>query len=519
MAFFSNIKKFWTGPDEVGEEPASAESGRAAEDSKSDERATEKKAGAELVEGPGEEPGEGGEGVEEDAAPGPTAATVPDLGSAPDLEAGVNPDLKAGSAPDLEKAASPPPEEAQAWHADLLAVLAEDEPRISRWLDIILRDVSEAGPVLWERLHALFSALDVSPAEAAAFVTDFQNWLAQTGGNATADFRSDLQYRLALALDMEEAPEEKKRFWHKLFQGLARTRNSIAGGFYELFNGPGELDEAFWDELEELLITSDVGMEAAGILLGRLKDEARKSNAASRLAIEALFIAEISAIFKPYRRLRPPDNPEVVLLVGVNGAGKTTTIAKLAYRAKLQGRKVLLAAGDTFRAAAIEQLETWAGRVGVGFHAKTPGADPAAVAFEAMDRAAADGADLVFVDTAGRLQTKVNLMEELSKISRTLQKKVPGAPHRCVLVLDATTGQNALSQVKLFNAAAKVDEIILSKLDGTAKGGVAVGIALEFGIPISFIGLGEKMEDLRPFDPQAFAKALLGLDAPGERGL
>ena len=228
-----------------------------------------------------------------------------------------------------------------------------------------------------------------------------------------------------------------------------------------------------------------------------------------------MFIAEISAIFKPHRSLKAMERPEVVLMVGVNGAGKTTTIAKLAYRAKLQGRKVLLAAADTFRAAAIEQLETWAGRVGVGFHAKAPGDDPAAVAFEAMDRAAQEGADLVFVDTAGRLQTKTNLMEELAKINRTLNKKMPGAPHRCVLVLDATTGQNALSQVKLFNEASGVDEIILSKLDGTAKGGVAVGIALQFGIPISFIGLGEKMEDLRPFDPQTFAKALLGLDAPG----
>jgi fused signal recognition particle receptor len=401
------------------------------------------------------------------------------------------------------------------WRNELLAALHETEPHISNWLDIILRDTPEAGPVLWERLSFLFAALDIPPGEAETFVTNIQDWLAKTGNETTADFRSDLQYRLALALNMEEAPEEKTRFWHKLFQGLARTRNSIAGGFYELFNGPGELDDNFWDELEELLITADVGMEAAGILLDRLKKEARKSNASSRQDMEALFIAAISAIFKSSRKLRTPERPEVVLMVGVNGAGKTTTIAKLAYRAKLQGRKVLLAAADTFRAAAIEQLETWADRVGVGFYAKAPGDDPAAVAFEAMDRAAQNDVDLVFVDTAGRLQTKTNLMEELGKINRILNKKVPGAPHRCVLVLDANTGQNALSQVKLFNQASRVDEIILSKLDGTAKGGVAVGIALEFDIPISFIGLGEKMEDLRPFDPQTFAKALLGLDAPG----
>ncbi len=486
MAFFSKIKKLWGAEDEAVTPPVSDEAGAAPGAEEKDVVAAD------------------GEAAAQSAAAAGNSAAVP-----------------AGPVAAAEVVAAPvPPYEPesalhQIWRDDLLAALREPEPHIAHWLDIILRDAPEAAPALWERLSFLLSSLDVPAGEAETFVADFQAWLAKTGVSATADFRSDLQYRLALALDMEEAPEEKKRFWHKLFQGLARTRNSIAGGFYELFNGPGDLDDDFWDELEELLITADVGMEAAGTLLDRLKNEARKSNAASRLDIEALFIAEISAIFKPYRRLRPSERPEVVLLVGVNGAGKTTTIAKLAYRAKLQGRKVLLAAADTFRAAAIEQLEAWAGRVGVGFHAKAPGDDPAAVAFEAMDAAAREGADLVFVDTAGRLQTKTNLMEELAKINRTLNKKVPGAPHRCVLVLDATTGQNALSQVKLFNEASKVDEIILSKLDGTAKGGVAVGIALQFGIPISFIGLGEKMEDLRPFDPQTFARALLGLDAPG----
>lgn len=491
MAFFSKIKKLWGAESEATEQPVSGEAGVGKDGAVEAAKETE---------------------AENASVSGENVAAPSEPASLPAASAAV-PDEPAVASP----APTPEPESApdQGWRDDLLAALREPEPRIANWLDIILRDAPEAGPVLWERLSFLLSALDVSAGESEAFVADFQDWLAKTGVNVTADFRSDLQYRLTLALDMEEAPEEKKRFWHKLFQGLARTRNSITGGFYELFNGPGDLDDAFWDELEELLITADVGMEAAGTLLDRLKNEARKSNAASRLDIEALFIAEISAIFKPYRRLRSPERPEVVLMVGVNGAGKTTTIAKLAYRAKLQGRKVLLAAADTFRAAAIEQLETWAGRVGVGFHAKAPGDDPAAVAFEAMDRAAEENADLVFVDTAGRLQTKTNLMEELGKINRTLNKKVPGAPHRCVLVLDATTGQNALSQVKLFNEASKVDEIILSKLDGTAKGGVAVGIALQFGIPISFIGLGEKMEDLRPFDPQTFARALLGLDAPG----
>jgi len=202
--------------------------------------------------------------------------------------------------------------------------------------------------------------------------------------------------------------------------------------------------------------------------------------------------------------------PEVVMMIGVNGVGKTTTIAKLAYRARLQGRKVLIAAGDTFRAAAIGQLEIWAGRVGAGIFAKSEGSDPAAVAYEAVDLALKEGYDLVLLDTAGRLHTKVNLMEELRKIKRVLEKKHPGAPHKSVLVIDATTGQNALSQTKLFHEAIGVDEIVLTKLDGTAKGGVMVGVAITHKLPISFVGLGEKMEDLRPFVGEDFAKALLG---------
>jgi len=194
----------------------------------------------------------------------------------------------------------------------------------------------------------------------------------------------------------------------------------------------------------------------------------------------------------------------------VNGVGKTTTIAKLAYRARLQGRKVLIAAGDTFRAAAIEQLTVWAGRVGAGIFAKSEGSDPAAVAFEAVELAMKEGYDLVLLDTAGRLHTKTNLMEELRKVKRVLEKRHPGSPHKCVLVIDATTGQNALSQTKLFHEAIGVDEIVLTKLDGTAKGGVMVGVAINNKLPISFVGLGEKMEDLRPFVGEDFAKALLG---------
>ena len=201
--------------------------------------------------------------------------------------------------------------------------------------------------------------------------------------------------------------------------------------------------------------------------------------------------------------------PEVVLIIGVNGVGKTTTIAKLAYRARMQGKKVLLAAADTFRAAAVEQLGIWAERTGSGFHSKGQNADPAAVAWEAMDIAIRDQYDILFIDTAGRLHTKSNLMDELHKIREVIARKHPGAPHRSILIVDATTGQNALQQTKIFKEAAGIDELILTKLDGTAKGGVAVAVSMQYGIPITYVGLGEKMEDLRPFNGDDFAKALL----------
>ena len=218
---------------------------------------------------------------------------------------------------------------------------------------------------------------------------------------------------------------------------------------------------------------------------------------------------ELEDIFRIPRRVVAVNPPEVVLIIGVNGVGKTTTIAKLAYRARMQGKKVLLAAADTFRAAAVEQLGIWAERTGSGFHSKGQDADPAAVAWEAMDVAIRDQYDILFIDTAGRLHTKSNLMDELHKIREVIARKHPGAPHRSILIVDATTGQNALQQTKIFKEAAGIDELILTKLDGTAKGGVAVAVSMQYGIPITYVGLGEKMEDLRPFNGDDFAKALL----------
>ncbi len=397
-----------------------------------------------------------------------------------------------------------------AWRDALTVRLRQAEPRLSVWLNLILEDVDGAGEELNNRLLFLLRALDCPREEAEEFTRGFNLWLARMEYTHLEDFRSELQYRLALALDLEDEEDERNHLLLKLSDGLARTREQFSRRLDALFSSHGDLSDAFWEEMEELFIMADVGAEASVELVERLKERARKSGAVQPSEIRPLLRAELGEIFRAQRRITAINPPETVLLIGVNGVGKTTTIAKLAHRARMRGKKVLIAAADTFRAAAVEQLGVWAGRVEADFYAKAQGSDPAAVAFEAMDKALADKVDLLFVDTAGRLQTKVGLMEELKKIRNVLAKKHPGAPHRSILVIDATNGQNALSQAKLFKEAAGVDEIILTKLDGTAKGGVAVAVALQFGLPISYIGLGEKLEDLRPFNGEDFADALLG---------
>ncbi|WP_027175811.1 signal recognition particle-docking protein FtsY [Desulfovibrio aminophilus] len=397
----------------------------------------------------------------------------------------------------------------EGWRTDLTLALRQAEPRLSIWLGHVLSGVHEAGPLLRERLLFLFQALDAPQAEAEAFVADFESWLSAMGYSGVDEFRSELQYRLALALDLEDEEDERDRLFLKLSEGLAKTREQITKRIDTLLAGNRAIDESFWEEFEEILIMADVGFEAASRLMDNLRARVRKAGIHEADGFRDLLKDELADIFKTPKRIQAVNPPEVVMMIGVNGVGKTTTIAKLAYRARMQGRKVLIAAGDTFRAAAIEQLEIWAKRVGAGFFAKQAGADPAAVAFEAMDQAVSEGYDLLLLDTAGRLHTKANLMEELKKIKRVLDKKHPGAPHRSILVIDATTGQNALSQTKLFHEAVGVDEIVLTKLDGTAKGGVVVAVTLQFRIPITFVGLGEKMEDLRPFNGEDFAKALL----------
>lgn len=393
---------------------------------------------------------------------------------------------------------------------ELTLALREAEPRLSAWLGVVLQGVSEADDLLWRRLSFLLKALETPDGEAKAFADDFRDWLGRMDYRYLEDFRSELQYRLALALDMEDEEDERDRLFLKLNEGLARTRAQFGKGLNALFAGHSSLSPQFWEEMEELFIMADMGAESALALVETLRERAGTEGVSSPAEFLPILQDEVEKLFRAPRRISAVNPPEVVLMVGVNGVGKTTTIAKLAYRARMQGKKVLIAAADTFRAAAVEQLQVWAERVGADFHAKGTGADPAAVAYEAVDMALKGGYDLLFVDTAGRLHTKHNLMEELHKIRNVIARKHPGAPHRSILVIDATTGQNALQQTRMFKETSGVDEVILTKLDGTAKGGVALAVAARFGLPITYIGLGEKMEDLRPFDAHDFARALLG---------
>ena len=395
------------------------------------------------------------------------------------------------------------------WQKSVRQALANAEPKLSIWLDHLLEGVEKKGDELWARLHFLFENLEAPREEADEFIARFAHWLDEMDYEDIFEFRSELQYRLALALDLEDEEDERNRLFLKLSEGLSKTKEQLSRRIDQLLSITSKFDDEFWEELEEILIMADVGFTATQKLLDQLRPKVRKEKIEDAEGFKELLKQELASLFPEPRKIRVSKPPEVVLMIGVNGVGKTTTIAKLAHRAQMQGKKVMMVAGDTFRAAAIEQLNIWAKRVGAGFYAKEDGADPAAVAYEALDKAIEEGYDTVFVDTAGRLHTKVNLMDELKKIKRVVSKKHPGAPHRTILVLDATTGQNALSQTQLFSEAVPIDEIVLTKLDGTAKGGVIVAIALEHNIPITFIGLGEKMEDLRPFNGQDFATALL----------
>jgi fused signal recognition particle receptor len=294
----------------------------------------------------------------------------------------------------------------------------------------------------------------------------------------------------------------------RLKQGLARTRGQLGGQLSVLFGG-GKIDEAVYEELETILLTADVGVGATQALLEEVRAQVKRQALSDTVQLRGALQQALVRLLQPLAQ--PLDtathHPYVIMLAGVNGAGKTTTLGKLAWHLQRQGKSVLVAAGDTFRAAAREQLEVWGARNQVHVVAQE-GGDPAAVIFDAINSARAKGIDVVLADTAGRLPTQLNLMEEIKKVHRVIGKALPGAPHEVLLVLDANTGQNAVAQVQAFDDALKVTGLVLTKLDGTAKGGVIAAIAKTRPIPVRFIGIGEKIDDLQPFNAQEFVEAL-----------
>jgi len=299
----------------------------------------------------------------------------------------------------------------------------------------------------------------------------------------------------------------------KFTDGLTKTRDLLVEKVEDLVRRYKKIDEDFFEELEEILIAADVGVNTVMELVDDLRGEVRKHKIENALDLQPILSEKLVNLLRNDEAHNTALQIEegrlnVVLFVGVNGVGKTTTIGKMAHMFKQQGKKVVLAAGDTFRAAAIEQLEVWGDRVGVDVIKHQQGADPAAVIYDAVQAAKSRKADVLLCDTAGRLQNKVNLMEELNKIFRVLQREIPDAPHEVLLVLDATTGQNAMNQAKAFGESAGVTGIVLTKLDGTAKGGIVIAIRNELDIPVKYVGLGEKMDDLQAFDPEQFVHAL-----------
>ena len=311
----------------------------------------------------------------------------------------------------------------------------------------------------------------------------------------------------------EQAPKQdnQKGLFKRLQESLSKTRDSLVSRVDDLFLGRKEIDAKLLDQLEEILITADLGVNTTLDLLDEIRSKVSRQELKDPQALKLALKERILTFFEGYDAAEmkmPEKGPFVIMVVGVNGVGKTTTIGKIANKFVRSGQSVLLVAADTFRAAAIDQLKVWGERVGVDVVAKEYGTDPSSVIYDALDYGTSRDFDVILIDTAGRLHTKVNLMEELKKIKRVINKKMAGAPHEIMLILDATTGQNSISQAKLFNEAVSLTGLTLTKLDGTAKGGIVVNISHDFNIPIRFIGIGEKLEDLRDFDPGEFVEAL-----------
>jgi fused signal recognition particle receptor len=311
---------------------------------------------------------------------------------------------------------------------------------------------------------------------------------------------------------MSDSADDKQSWWQRLSGGLKRTSASIGGAITDLV-AKRKLDQAMLDEIEEVLIRADLGVDCAARIAAAV-GEGRYDKSITSDEVKAVLADEVEKVLAPVAKSLAIDaaKPFVVLVVGVNGSGKTTTIGKLAARAHAQGRSVMLAAGDTFRAAAVDQLKIWGGRSGASVMTRAPGADAAGLAFDALTEARGEEIDLLLVDTAGRLQNKAVLMDELEKIVRVMQKVDRRAPHSVLLVLDATVGQNALAQVEAFRDVAGVTGLVMTKLDGTARGGILVAIAEKYGLPVHFIGVGEGIEDLAPFSARDFAEAIAGIE-------
>jgi fused signal recognition particle receptor len=326
-------------------------------------------------------------------------------------------------------------------------------------------------------------------------------------------FFKKLKEKFTTQEEKEKSVEAEVSIGEKFKQGLTKTRNSFTGRVNELVARYRKVDEDFFEELEEILIQADVGFDTVMELIDQLKMEVKLRNISDTREVQSVISEKLVEIYQGDNEATSSLNIQeegltVILFVGVNGVGKTTTIGKLAHKFKTEGKSVVLAAGDTFRAGAIEQLEVWGERVGVSVIKQGEGSDPAAVMFDAIQAAKARKADILICDTAGRLQNKVNLMKELEKVKRVIEREVPGAPHEVLLALDATTGQNALIQAKTFKEATNVSGIVLTKLDGTAKGGIVLAIRNELAIPVKFVGLGEKMDDLQEFDAEKYVYGL-----------
>ena len=322
------------------------------------------------------------------------------------------------------------------------------------------------------------------------------------GAPIFTDHESDIQY------NEEYAAQEKERSFYKLKEGLKKTKDGFMSKVELLINSFTKIDEDFFDELEETLILSDIGAQTSANICDKLRAEVKKTGVTDPAEVKQMLKNIITEILTGGNELNISTKPSVIMVIGVNGAGKTTTIGKMAANFKAQGKKVIVAAADTFRAAAIDQLNVWTERAGVDIVKHGEGSDPAAVIFDAISAAKARGADIVLCDTAGRLHNKKNLMDELKKIARVISRELPDAAIETLLVLDATTGQNAVSQAQLFNEAADITGIVLTKLDGTAKGGIIIPIKDELGLSVKLVGVGEKIDDLQPFVPEDYVNVL-----------